>query len=594
MNDSAQYKEQLYKLRHSASHVMAQAVLKLFPKAKLAIGPAIDDGFYYDFQLPRQLTPEDLVEIEKEMREIIAKDLPIRQVFKKREDALAFYKTLKQKFKLELLEGIPDKDVSFYITGENEFVDLCIGPHVESTSQIGVIKLMSIAGAYWHGDEKQPMLQRVYGTAFPTQAELDEFLANIEKAKERDHRKLNVNMDLFMTDDKVGAGLILWKPRGAYMRHQIMTFAFDTYLQRGYDPVATPHMASLDLWKTSGHWNFYRESMYDAFGVEGQQYTLKPMNCPFHISIYQSTVRSYRELPIRYTEMGTVYRFERSGTLQGLFRVRGFTQDDAHIFCREDQLATELDQALELTFYILKTFGMDNFEITISSYDPANKKKYLGDLSVWDWAVDTLVNTVKRHNVPYEVVPGEAAFYGPKIDMLFTDSMKRKHQLSTLQLDFNLPERFDMTYMGKDGKEHRPFMIHRALLGSLERFIATLVEHYGGDVPLWLQKEKVRMIPVSAKHLGFMEKVQERFTAAGLESYLDTKDEPMGGKIKQAELEKIPYIVVAGDKEADLDSLSVRVRHYGNIGLVKIDELIAKMKQEITEKATKSVLTQGS
>ncbi len=584
--------EYLQKLRHSAAHVLAMAVLYLYPDTKLAIGPAIDEGFYYDFKFSKPIKDEDLPKIEEVARQIIAADLPIKRRYMSREEAIEFYKKWDQPFKLELIQELPDKRLSFYeIVGNDKFdsfVDLCKGPHVESTGKIGAFKLLNIAGAYWRGDEKRDMLTRIYGTAFLTQADLEAYLKELEERKRRDHRVLNRRMNLFMIDKDVGGGLILWKPRGAYLRYQLMKFAFETYLKEGYVPVTTPHIGTSKLWSTSGHLSYYKDSMFPSFKVdENEEYYVKPMNCPFHIKIYKSEVHSYRELPIRYTEMGTVYRYEKAGELSGLLRVRGFTQDDAHIVCRPDQMDEEVYSALALTLKIIRTLGDLKFKVTISARDDSDK--YIGDPKLWKQATDALVKAVKKAGFTPEVFEGEAAFYGPKIDILYPDASNRWWQLSTIQIDFNLPERFDMEYMGEDGKPHRPIIVHRALLGALERFIGVYLEQIGGKLPLWLQLEKVRVLPISDKFLEYAESVKKRLDEAGIEARLDTKSEPLSKKIRMAEEAMIPYMAIVGQKEKEAGGVSVRVLGHGDIGLVSLDEFVSKLLEEINTKAKKSL-----
>ena len=589
MNNKPTY---IDKLRHSASHVLAMAVLKLFPDTKLAIGPFINEGFYYDFKFSKPLRNEDLEKLEKVMNEIIKADLPIKQIKVPRKEAIDFYKKWKQPYKLELIEGIEDEKLSFYVIEGNEdfqeFRDLCKGPHVESTGRIGAVKLLNIAGAYWKGDENNEMLTRIYGTAFLTQSDLDEYLEDLEDRKRRDHRVLNKRMNLFMLDKSVGAGLIIWKPRGAYLRYKLMTFAFDTYLKSGYVPVTTPHIATSKLWNISGHLDYYKDSMFPSFKMdEHEEYYLKPMNCPFHIKIYNSEIHSYRDLPIRMTEMGTVYRYEKAGELSGLLRVRGFTQDDAHIVCTPDQVADEISRALDLTLYIIRTLGDLKFRITISARDDSDK--YIGDPKLWEEATQGLVDAVKKAGFKPEVIPGEAAFYGPKIDILYENAAKKEVQLSTIQVDFNLPERFDMEYIAEDGKRHKPVIIHRALLGSLVRFIGVYLEQTGGRLPLWLQMEKVRIVPISDKVAEYAKHIQSVLSKAGIESKIDDKSEPMSKKIRSAEEALLPYVVVVGEKEQNVNGVSVRVLGHGNIGLVSLEEFVNKLVEEIESKATKTL-----
>ncbi len=592
MDNKKQEIRYIDKLRHSASHVLAMAVLHLFPDTKLAIGPFIDEGFYYDFKFAKPITEEDLAKIEEVALKIIEADLPIKQVYLSRDEAEKFYKKNKQPYKLELLQEIEGDKISFYVIEGNEefkeFMDLCKGPHVESTGRIGAFKLLSIAGAYWRGDEKNDMLTRIYGIAFLSKSDLEDYLQELEERKRRDHRVLNRRMNLFMVDKDIGAGLILWKPRGAYLRYQLMKFAFETYLEQGYVPVVTPHIGKSTLWETSGHLSYYKEGMYPSFKIDNEEeYYLKPMNCPFHIKIYKSEIHSYRELPIRYTEMGTVYRYEKAGELGGLLRVRGFTQDDAHIVCRPDQIEEEVSRALDLTLYIIRTLGDLDFKVTISARDDSDK--YIGDLEMWEKATNALTSAVKKAGFEPEVFEGEAAFYGPKIDIVYPDASKRQWQLSTIQIDFNLPERFNMEYIGQDGKPHRPIIVHRALLGALERFIGVYLEQTGGRLPLWLQFEQVRVVPVSDKFVDYAKTLLTEFTKHGIRATIDSKSEPVSKKIRMAEEQLLPYVVVVGQKEKDTNSVSVRVLGHGNIGLVALDKFVEGIRHEINSKALTSV-----
>ena len=472
--------------------------------------------------------------------------------------------------------------VNIYSIGDDGFVDLCRGPHVEDTGKVGVFKLTSIAGAYWKGSEKNSMLQRIYGVAFPTQEELDNYLKLQEELKQRDHRKLGKELKLFMTDPEVGAGLIMWLPRGAFLRNQVMNYAFNTYLAEGYEPVITPHIANVNLWKTSGHWDFYRESMFSPFGVDEEQYLLKPMNCPFHVKMYNSSLHSYRDLPVRWTEMGTVYRYEKAGELGGLTRVRGFTQDDAHIICTPEQVENELEKTIELTMKIFQKFGLNDIEMNLSTHDPENMTKYIGDLDNWVRIENQLEAVIKSKGYGVNIDPGEAAFYGPKIDIKAKDVLGRKHQLTTIQVDFNLPERFDMKYTADDGTEKRPIMIHRALLGSLERFIAILIEHYGGIFPTWLSYEQVRIIPINDQIglMKYVDTVKDQLKTAGVRVKIDDRSESMQKKIRDCELEKIPYMLIIGDKEKNTNTVAVRSPKEKDKGLMKVEEVIAFVNGE--------------
>lgn len=575
-------------LRHSISHIMAAAVLELFPKAKLGIGPSIEDGFYYDFALPAEasakaghLSDKDLPRIEKKMKELLKKGLKFEKKEILKADAGKIFKD--QPYKLELIKDL--KKITVYQTGS--FIDLCQGPHLKSTKEINpkALKLTKVAGAYWKGDEKNKMLTRIYGVAFKTEKELKDYLKQQEEAEKRDHRLIGQRLELFMFDNEVGQGLPLWMPKGALVRQKIMEFAFDTYLENGYEPVVTPHIASEKLWQHSGHLDFYKESMYDSFGIEDEEYRLKPMNCPLQVKIYQSRPRSYRELPLRWTEMGTVYRYEKSGTLHGLTRVRGFTQDDAHIICRPDQLHHELTKVLKLTFYILKTFNFKDFEINLSVRDPKNKKKFIGDDKNWQEAENALKKAIKSAGIKeYDTDVGEAVFYGPKIDVKVADSLNRKWQLSTIQFDFNLPGRFKMTYIDKDGQKKEPYMIHRALLGSLERFMGVYIEHTAGAFPVWLAPVQARLIPVSEKQNKYGENLLKQLQDEKIRVELNDANDTLSRKIREGELQKIPYLLIVGEKEQKARSVAVRDRQKGDTGQMKTGKFIEKIKKETEEK----------
>jgi threonyl-tRNA synthetase len=539
--------EKLEIMRHSAAHVMAEAVQSIFPEAKFGIGPAIQDGFYYDFDLPRPLTPDDLPVIEAKMRAIIAANVPFTRQEMAKKKAKALFAS--QPYKLELIDEIPEAKVSLY--KEGEFLDLCRGPHISATGEIGAFKLLSIAGAYWRGDEHRPMLQRIYGVAFDTEEALAEHLKKLDEAAKRDHRKLGRELDLFSLHEEAGPGLVHWHPKGAVIRRIIEDLWKDEHIKRGYDLVYTPHIAKLDLWKTSGHWEFYRDYLYSPMEVEGQEYIIKPMNCLGHILIYKTTHHSYRELPLRYGELGTVYRYERSGVLHGLSRVRGFTQDDAHIFCRFDQLEDEVAGVLDLAMFMIATFGFTDYQIFLST----RPEKYAGDLKVWEEATETLGRALVRQGLPYSIDPGEGVFYGPKIDIKFEG-----WQGPTIQVDFNLPSRFDVTYAGEDGHEHLVAMVHRTVLGSMERFLASLIEHYGGAFPVWLAPVQVVIIPVADRHLDYARKLEAELKGDGVRAGVDDRSETVNLKIRQAQLDKIPYMLVVGDKEIAASTVSVRRR----------------------------------
>ncbi|MCJ7426660.1 MAG: threonine--tRNA ligase [Dehalococcoidales bacterium] len=564
-------------MRHSASHVLAEAVLSMFPDARFGIGPATQDGFYYDFDLPRPLTPDDLPVIEAKMKELVAADLPFTRKELSKKDARSLF--AKQPYKLELIEEIADEKVGVYRQGS--FVDLCRGPHVASTGELKAFKLVSIAGAYWRGDEHNPMLQRVYGVGFATEQALADYLKNLEEAARRDHRKLGKELDLFSIHEEAGPGLVHWHPKGATIRRVIEDFWKDEHFKRGYDLVYTPHIGKLDLWKTSGHWNFYRENMYDPIDVEGQEYVIKPMNCIGHILIYKTSQRSYRELPLRYAELGTVYRYERSGVLHGLSRVRGFTQDDAHIFCRFDQLEDEVAGVLDLALFMVDTFGFSNYSIYLST----RPEKYAGDTKVWEEATDTLARALERQTLAYEIDPGEGVFYGPKIDIKFEDAVGRGWQGPTIQVDFNLPQRFDVNYVGEDGQEHMVAMVHRTVLGSMERFLASLIEHYGGAFPVWLAPVQAVVIPIADRHLEYARKLEAELRSEGVRGVVDARSETVNMKIRKAQLEKVPYMLVVGDREVADATVSVRLRSGEQVNAQPFADFKQKLKGIIASRS---------
>lgn len=581
----------LYRVRHSAAHVMAQAVLEIFPEGKYAIGPPIEDGFYYDFELPRALTPEDLEVIEKRMREIIMEDHPfVKQVISADEARRIFED---QPFKLELIEGLDaggydeygepldeKPDISIYSDGP--FIDLCRGPHVESTGKLNpsAIKLMNVAGAYWRGDEHKPMLQRIYGTAWERADDLEQYLWRLEEARKRDHRRLGRELDLFSINEEVGAGLILWHPKGGMVRKIAEDYCREEHEKGGYDFVYSPHIGKSSLWETSGHLDWYAENMYAPLDIEGQEYYLKPMNCPFHVHIFKSKIRSYRELPIRFAEWGTVYRYERSGVLHGLLRVRGFTQDDAHLFCRPDQMPEEIDRVLAFSLKILRAFGFKDFQAYLSTRNP---EKSAGEPEQWIAPTEALREALIRADVPFQVDEGEATFYGPKIDLKVRDALGREWQLSTIQFDFTLPERFDLTYVGEDGQQHRPYMIHRALLGSMERFMGVLIEHFGGAFPVWLAPVQVVLIPIADRHLPYAQDLAHRLEAASLRVEVDDRGERMNAKIRDAQNQKIPYMLVIGDREVENSKVSVRLRSEENLGAMPVNVFLERALQDIQE-----------
>jgi threonyl-tRNA synthetase len=571
-------KEDRETYRHSTSHIMAHAVKELFPDVKLAIGPAIEEGFYYDFDIGRPLTPEDLDSIEKKMSEIIGHNNPFVRKVVKRKEAIDLFKGNGELYKVELLEEITADEVTLY--EEGGFTDLCRGPHIDSTGQVTAFKLLSVAGAYWHGDEKNKMLQRIYGTAFTDKKDLKKYLDFLEEVKKRDHRKLGKDLDLFSSSDEIGPGLIIWHPNGALVRRAIEDFWLQEHYKGGYKVLYSPHIAKLDLWKTSGHLDFYRENMYSPMEIEGADYELKPMNCPFHINVYKHSLRSYKELPIRYAELGTVYRYERSGVLHGLLRVRGFTQDDAHIFCREDQIEDEILNVLDFTLFVLKTFGFSDYDIYLST----RPEKYVGTLANWERSTDALKKALEAKELSYEIDPGEGVFYGPKIDIKVKDALNRAWQCSTIQVDFNNPERFDMTYRGGDGKEHRPIMIHRALMGSLERFFGVLIEHYAGAFPVWLAPVQVKVLTIAERHADYATSLSETLKAEGVRTEVDTENEKIGYKIRNATVMKIPYLFIIGDKEVSEKKVTVRKRTGENTGPFTVDEFIGIIKGKIRTK----------
>lgn len=561
--------------RHSSTHIMAQAVKEVFPMAQLAIGPAIEDGFYYDFAFERPFTPEDLDKIEARAQSILQADLSFQRMEMPKQRAIEFFKERGEMLKVEILEAIEEDRVSLYRQGD--FIDLCRGPHVPSTGRVKAFKLLSSAGAYWRGDERNPMLQRIYGTSFPSRAELDAHLAKLEEIKRRDHRKLGKELDLITIQDEIGPGLVLWHPKGALVRLLIENFWREQHLRQGYELVYSPHVARLELWKTSGHLDYYRDNMFAAMKLEGGDYQLKPMNCPFHIMIYKSHLRSYRDLPIRYGELGTVYRYERTGVLHGLLRVRGFTQDDAHLFCRPDQIEEEVARVLDFTFFVLRTFGFSEFEVYLST----RPEKAVGSPEHWVQATGSLEAALKGRGVAYRLDPGEGVFYGPKIDIKIKDVLGRAWQCSTIQVDFNSPERFDLTYAGEDGKAHRPIMIHRALMGSIERFFGILLEHYAGAFPTWLAPIQARVLCITDTQRAYAESVRAQLEAAGLRAEADLRNEKVGFKIREAEKAKIPYMLVVGDREMAAGTLSVRGRSGANHGTMTPEAVIEMIKAEV-------------
>lgn len=572
--DSAEGRE-VY--RHSSTHIMAQAVKELFPSAQLTIGPALEESFYYDFAFERPFTPEDLERIEERAAEIIKRNLTItRREFSKK-DAIDFFMARGEHYKVELIQGFPDGEpITAYAQGD--FVDLCRGPHLPTTGSIGAIKLLTTAGAYWRGDERNPMLQRIYGTSFPTRAEVDAYLARLEEIKRRDHRKVGKELDLISIQDEIGPGLVLWHPKGAAVRLLIENFWREQHIRDGYQLVYSPHAARLDLWKTSGHLDYYRENMFPSMKLEGSEYQLKPMNCPYHIMIYQSHLRSYRDLPIRYGELGTVYRYERTGVLHGLMRVRGFTQDDAHLFCRPDQMEHEVSRVLDFTFFVLRTFGFHQFEVFLST----RPKESVGGDEHWTLATSALEAALKGRNISFHLDPGGGAFYGPKIDIKIKDALGRSWQCSTVQVDFNNPERFELSYIGEDGKAHRPIMIHRALMGSIERFFGILIEHYGGAFPTWLAPVQAVVMNITDHQQDYAAAVVAQLKTAGFRAETDLRHEKIGFKIREAEKAKVPFMLVAGNREMQAGTLSVRGRSGSNLGNKTVAEVVDLLRAEVT------------
>jgi threonyl-tRNA synthetase len=566
-------------LRHSCSHIMAQAVKELWPETKLGIGPSIEDGFYYDFDKKEPFSDEDLGRIEQKMQDIIAKSEPFVREELDKDKAAALFTKLGEKYKLELIRDIPDEQVSIYKTGEN-FLDLCRGPHLKTTGEIKAFKLLSVAGAYWHGIETNPMLQRIYGTSFTTQKELEEYLKNLEEAKKRDHRKLGPALEFFdIYHDEAGAGLVFYHPKGALLRTLIENYEKEEHLKRGYQLVITPHIMQAELWKTSGHYDYYKENMY-TLKIEEREFVLKPMNCPGHILIYRSKTRSYKDLPIRFFELGTVYRHEKAGVLHGLLRVRGFTQDDAHVFCLPQQLKAEIQGIIDFVFDTMKVFGFTDMGIELST----RPVKSIGSDEDWERATRALEEALKEKGLAYEVNAGEGAFYGPKIDIKLKDALKRKWQCATIQCDFALPKRFGLAYVDSDGKEQQPIMLHRVLLGSVERFIGALLEHYNGELPLWLAPTQALVIPIKDSVSAYAQDIKQRLLGQGIRVDLDSRNETLDKRIRGAEISKIPYSLVVGEREAKAKTVAVRKKGKGDIGTMSIDEFARKIKEEIETK----------
>ena len=562
----------LEELRHSSAHLMAHAVLELFPNTQTGIGPAIEDGFFYDFLRDTPFTLDDLQLIEEKMRELAKKDIPIQRLTLSKKEALRTFREMGQKLKVELIEEKGGKEVTCY--KQDGFIDFCLGPHLSSTGRIKHFKLLSVSGAYWKGDEKGIQLQRIYGTSFFSAKDLKEHLALLEEARKRDHRKLGPELDLFSFSEDMGAGLILWHPKGATIRRIIEDYWREEHIQDGYEFIYAPHIAKLDVWRRSGHTEFY-EAMYPPLLSEGIEYELKPMNCPFHVMVFNSRQRSYRDLPLRWAELGTVYRYERSGVLHGLLRVRGFTVDDAHIFCHGEQLEEEIKKVIFLALRMMNTFGFKEYDIYLAT----RPEKYVGEIKDWDKATLALEKALKGAKLDFQVDEGEGVFYGPKIDIKVKDALKRSWQCTTVQLDFNLAERFDLNYVGEDGKHHRPYLIHRAILGSLERFFGVLIEHYNGNFPVWLAPVQAVILPIADRHNDYAQSLDKLFKENGLRSNLDLRREKIGYKIRDAETQKIPFILIVGDKEVKNKTASLRVHTMGDKGEVKVNEFLEKVKE---------------
>lgn len=573
---TAEDKEGLEVLWHSSSHIMAHAVKNLYPEARFGVGPAVSDGFYYDIDVAKPFNPEDLTRIEEEMQRIIKADSPFAREELTKDEAITMFKARNEKLKIELLDDL-DEPPTIY--REGDFVDLCIGPHIPSTGRVKYFKLLSVAGAYWRGSENNPMLQRIYGVSFTKKKQLDEYLHCLEEAKKRDHRRLGRELDLYSINEECGQGLVLWHPKGALIRHIIEDFWFKEHLKGGYELVNSPHLAKLNLWKKSGHLDFFRENMFSPMDVEGVPYQVKPMNCPFHLLIYKSKKRSYRDLPIRWAELGTVYRYELSGVLHGLMRVRGFTQDDAHIFCRPEQLDNEILRLLDFTVHILSTFGFKDYDIFLST----RPEKYVGTVENWETATEALRSALVKRQLEFEIDPGEGVFYGPKIDIKIRDVLGRSWQCTTLQVDFNEPERFDIYYTGKDGRQHRPIMIHRALLGSLERFFGVLVEHYAGAFPLWLAPVQVAVIPITDKQQEYANGIHQTLLQSNIRSMLDDRSEKVGYKIREAEVQKIPYMLIIGQHEVDARNVALRKRGVGDLGASALEDYVETLRAELSQ-----------
>jgi threonyl-tRNA synthetase len=577
--------EALEVYRHSSAHLLAAAVLELFPETKLGHGPPTDTGFFYDFYRPTPFTPEDLQKIEKKMQELVQQDLPYAREFLPRNEGLAKFKGEGDFMKCHFIEQFtkPDEKISIYKTGK--FLDFCRGPHIPSTGKIKAFKLLNIAGAYWLGDEKNPQLQRIYGTSFFSKKDLDDFLNKQEEAKKRDHRVLGQQLDLFSIQELAGPGLIFWHPKGGIIRKEMEDWMRSEYLKRGYSLVYTPHVARRQLWQTSGHEGYYAQNMFDVMELDDAEYRMKPMNCPFHILIYKDSLKSYRDLPVRLGELGTVYRYERSGVMHGLLRVRGFTQDDAHIFCTPEQIEKEIADCVEFARDVLKDFGFDKFQTELSTWNPADRRNFVGSDEQWNGATHSLEKVLKELNIEYTTIPGEAAFYGPKIDIKLVDAIGRLWQLSTVQFDFNLPQRFGLEYVAEDGSRKQPVMVHRALYGSVERFFGVLIEHYAGAFPVWLSPVQAVMIPISERHAEYANKVAAQLKEVGVRVHVDSRNEKMNAKIREHAMQKVPFLLVVGDKEAEADKVNARTRGKEKTEDMPAAEFVEKIKKLIAEKS---------
>jgi len=583
MSNPNQKKYDLETLRHSTAHLMAQAVKQLYPETKITIGPVIEDGFFYDFHRDEPFKPEDLEQIEHRMHQIAKEGLEVQRVELSPEAAKTMFEAMGENFKVEIIDDFAEGEIiSAYTQGE--FTDLCRGPHVENTKDLKVFKLLHASASYWRGDERNPVLQRIYGTAWHDKKELKAYLNRLEEAKKRDHRKLGKELDLYSMSEDIGPGMILWHPKGARIRYLMEEFWKQEHYNNGYDLVNTPHAAKTDLWKISGHMEFYKENIFSPMDIEGKEYVMKPMNCPFHIQIYKTGLRSYRDLPLRWAELGTVYRYERSGVMHGLLRVRGFTQDDAHLFCRQDQLEDEVATVLKFVLFILRSFGFWEYKVFLSTCP----EKSVGSDADWETATSALEAALKRAELAYEEDPGEGVFYGPKIDIKIKDSLNRYWQVSTIQVDFNLPERFEMSYVGEDGNKHRPIMIHRALMGSLERFFGCLIEHYAGAFPAWLAPVQVILLPITDSQKDYAEQVASQLEEAGIRVEKDLRNEKIGFKIREAQLQKIPYMLVLGDQEVQAKTVAVRKRKSKETRVIPVEDFLKELVELIETKAVDS------